>query len=73
MMVNLDHVANVSYILAKKCSNSKNDMTVGKKISRPSKPDQAGPFCFIRLEVMILQRQPSRWWLLSIRYREAVA
>ena len=47
-------------------------MTVGKKISRPSKPDQAGPFCFIRLEVMILQRQPSWWWLLSIRYQEVV-
>ena len=48
-------------------------MTVGKKISRPSKPDQAGLFSIFRLEVMILQRLPSWWWLLNIRYWEMVA
>ena len=65
-------VATVSHISARKKFNKKNHTTVEKEISRPSKPDQVGPFSFIHLEVMILQRQPSRWWLLSIRYREVV-
>ena len=73
MIVDLDLVADVSYILDKKCTNSKNHMTIGKKISRSSKPDQAGIFSFIRLEVMILQRHPSWQWLLNIRYWEVVA
>ena len=52
MIVDLDHVANVSHIVAKKNYESKNHMTVGKNFSSPAKPDQAGISSFIRLEVM---------------------
>lgn len=39
-------------------------MTDGKNFSSPSKPDQARISNFIRLEVMVLQRQPfwKRLW-----------
>ena len=62
MMVNLDLVANVSYILAENDPNSKNYMTIGKTFSNPTKPDQPRPPSFICLEVKVslhqdLQRQ----------------
>ena len=42
-------------------------MTVEKKFSSPTKPDQPGIFSFICLKVMALQRQPSLWWLWNVR------
>ena len=66
-MVNFDLVTNVTYISAKNKFEFKNVMTVGKTISSPSKPDQPRFFCIFRLEVMVLQRQPSWWWLWNVR------
>ena len=67
VIVDLDHVDNVSHISAKKYLKYKNHVTVGKKFSSPAKPDQAGIFIFIRLEVMAWQRKPSLWWLWNVR------
>ena len=52
-MFDLDHVTYVSHISTKKNFKLKNRMTVGKNFSSPSKPDQAGIFSFIHLEVMV--------------------
>ena len=48
-------------------------MTVGKNISSPSKPDHAGISSFIRLEVMVLQRQPCWLWLWNVRFLQVIA
>ena len=42
-------------------------MTVGKNFSIPTKADQPRFFSIFRLEVMVLQRQPSWWWLWNVR------
>ena len=60
-------VANVSHISAKKNFNLKNHMTVGKRISSSSKPDQPRFYSFICLEVTVLQRYTTVWWLLDLR------
>ena len=60
-------VANVSHISAQKIFNLKNHMTVGKRISSSSKPDQPRFYSFICLEVTVLQRYTTVWWLLDLR------
>ena len=60
-------VANVSHISAQKIFILKNHMTVGKRISSSSKPDQPRFYSFIRLEVTVLQRYTTVWWLLDLR------
>ena len=60
-------VANVSHISAKKNFNLKNHMTVRKRISSSSKPDQPRFYSFICLEVTVLQRYTTVWWLLDLR------
>ena len=51
-MGNLDLVATVGHISAEKNYNIKNHMTVGKRISRSTKPDQPGLISLIRLKVI---------------------
>ena len=72
-MVNFDLVTNVAYISTKNKFELKNVMTVGKTISSPSKPDQPRFFSIFRLEVMVLQRQPSWWWLWNVRQLYVIA
>ena len=56
-VVNCNHITNVTQTLAEIRPNVKNHMTVRKRISRPTRPDQSRLPSSIRLEVMVLQRR----------------